>query len=510
MKRIFPALAGVLLTSALTATGAAAATGASGEATTGAEAAAPTTHAGTTTYANASESDEPASESADRPSKEELEDGGAEMGWSLEEEADKEAQGDAQGGAQTQGEEPRRSLSAQAASRPSGAWGIDVSGHQSNINWSNQWNRGIRFAYIKATEGEYFTSEEFNSQYTGSYRQGMIRGAYHFGNPDTSGGAEQARFFVQNGGGWSADGKTLPGVLDIEYDPYGTDNDCYGQSPSSLVNWIDDFVTTYKQLTGRDAVIYSNHDWWSRCTGNSTAFNDTNPLWIARYSSKVGALPGGWSDYTFWQYTSTPFDHNVFHGSLSELREFAESCRSPLKDGAIFCDVSGNYVFADEIEWLSTQGITTGYPDGDFNPRRSITREAMAAFMYRYAGKPSFSAPSRSPFKDLSRADPFYKEITWLADQGITTGYDDGTFRPGNKISREAMAAFLYRYAGAEGYQARGQEFSDVPTGYVFADEIAWLADQGITTGYDDGTFRPGNKISREATAAFLYRLSKA
>src|SRR5699024_8711764 len=207
MKRIFPALAGVLLTSALTATGAAAATGASGEATTGAEAAAPTTHAGTTTYANASESDEPASESADRPSKEELEDGGAGMGWSLEEEADKEAQG----GAQTQGEEPRRSLSAQAASRPSGAWGIDVSGHQSNINWSNQWNRGIRFAYIKATEGEYFTSEEFNSQYTGSYRQGMIRGAYHFGNPDTSGGAEQARFFVQNGGGWSADGKTLPG-----------------------------------------------------------------------------------------------------------------------------------------------------------------------------------------------------------------------------------------------------------------------------------------------------------
>src|SRR5699024_2284699 len=176
-------------------------------------------------------------------------------------------------------------------------------------------------------------------------------------------------------------------------------------------------------------------------------------------------------------------------------------------DGAIFCDVSGNYVFADEIEWLSAQGITTGYPDGDFNPRRRITREAIAAFMYRNAGRPSFKAPSQSPFKDLSRSDPFYKEITWLADQGITTGYDDGTFRPGNKISREAMAAFLYRYAGAEGYQARGQEFSDVPTGYVFADEIAgWptrASPPGTTTGPSGPATRsPGRPRPPSCTAS--------
>src|SRR5699024_10639875 len=121
----------------------------------------------------------------------------------------------------------------------------------------------------------------------------------------------------------------------------------------------------------------------------------------------------------------------------------------------------------------SAQGITTGYPDGDFNPRRSITREAMAAFMYRYAGKPSFSAPSRSPFKDLSRADPFYKEITWLADQGITTGYDDGTFRPGNKISREATAAFLYRFSKASECQARGWEVSVAPAGNMVDEDTA-------------------------------------
>lgn len=515
MKRISSALAGVLLTSALTATGAAAATGVSGEDTTAAEAAAATTDAVNSGDRSASEGEESASgESADRPSEAELEKGGAYMGMSLEEEAE-ESQKDADG------QQPQsRSFSTLASTgsfgRP-GVEGIDVSKYQGTVNWSRQWNRGIRFAYIKATEGEYYESPTFNKQYTGSYRQGMIRGAYHFGNPDTSGGARQARYFVNNGGGWSSDGKTLPGVLDIEYDPYGSDNKCYGQSARRLVNWIEDFVTTYERLTGRAAVIYTNRDWWVSCTGNSKAFADSNPLWFARWNDRPGSMPGGWSDYTFWQYAvidnsggEKRLDHDVFHGSFSELREYADSCRSPLKNGSIFCDVSGNYVFADEIEWLSNQGITTGYPDGDFNPRRRITREAMAAFMYRYAGKPSFNAPNRSPFKDLSPGDPFYKEITWLADQGITTGYDDGTYRPRNKISREAMAAFLYRYTGSEGYQARGQEFSDVPNGYIFADEIAWLADQGITTGYNDGTFRPRSRISREATAAFLYRLARS
>ncbi|QPP06622.1 lysozyme [Streptomyces bathyalis] len=198
--------------------------------------------------------------------------------------------------------------------------GVDVSGHQGNVSWSTLWNSGVRFAYVKATEGTSYENPYFAQQYNGSYNVGMIRGAYHFALPDNSSGASQANFFASNGGGWSKDGKTLPGVLDIEYNPYGAT--CYGKSQSAMVSWIRDFTSTYKARTGRDAVIYTTTDWWTQCTGNNGGFGSTNPLWIARYASAPGTLPNGWGFHTFWQYTSTGptvGDHNLFNGAMDRL-----------------------------------------------------------------------------------------------------------------------------------------------------------------------------------------------
>jgi len=199
--------------------------------------------------------------------------------------------------------------------------GIDVSRYQGNVDWAYWWGQGKRFAYVKATEGTYYTNPYFAQQYNGSYNIGMIRGSYHFANPTDSSGYTQANYFVAHGGGWSGDGKTLPGVLDIEYNPYGSS--CWGMSPSALVSWIKSFTTRYKQLTGRDAVIYTAYNWWSPCTGNSTAFNATNPLWVARYSTSPGTLPGGWPYWTFWQYTSSPLDQDYFNGSYDRLKVLA-------------------------------------------------------------------------------------------------------------------------------------------------------------------------------------------
>ncbi|WP_432115113.1 lysozyme [Streptomyces sp. S1] len=202
--------------------------------------------------------------------------------------------------------------------------GVDVSSHQGNVAWSTLWNSGVRWAYVKATEGTYYKNTYFTQQYNGSYDVGMIRGTYHFATPDTTGGAAQADYFVDNGGGWSKDGRTLPGVLDIEWNPYGAT--CYGKTQAGMVAWIRDFLNRYKARTGRDAVIYTATSWWAQCTGNHAGFGATNPLWVARYASAVGTLPAGWEYYTMWQYTSTGptvGDHNRFNGDLSRVRALA-------------------------------------------------------------------------------------------------------------------------------------------------------------------------------------------
>ena len=179
----------------------------------------------------------------------------------------------------------------------------------------------------------------------------------------------------------------------------------------------------------------------------------------------------------------------------------------PPKPAQRFKDVHPTDQFYTEIEWLASTGITTGWPDNTYRPQNNIERGAMAAFFYRMAGSPRVMMPYRSPFKDVDASYPFYKEIVWMYQQGITTGYPDGTFRPNDSVSREAMAAFFYRQArDYRFYAPRHTSFVDVNGDNLFYTEISWLADRGISRGWDDRTYRPGQAITRDAMAAFLYR----
>jgi GH25 family lysozyme M1 (1,4-beta-N-acetylmuramidase) len=207
--------------------------------------------------------------------------------------------------------------------------GIDVSDNQGAINWSALHREGVKFAYIKATEGTYYTSPSFASQYDGAYHAGIVRGAYVFAIPSYSSGKAQADFLVAHGGGWSADGLTLPATLDIEYNPYGS-NPCYGLSQGSMRTWLNSFLNEYHARTGRWATIYTTANWWSMCTGGWTGPTKNDPLWIAEYGvGSPSPLVSGYHGYTIWQYSSTgPWlggDSDVFNGSWARLEAFAEN-----------------------------------------------------------------------------------------------------------------------------------------------------------------------------------------
>ena len=166
-------------------------------------------------------------------------------------------------------------------------------------------------------------------------------------------------------------------------------------------------------------------------------------------------------------------------------------------------DIAGN-LFENDIIKLGEKSITTGYHDGGFHPLESIERGAMAAYLYRLAGSPEFEAPAESPFSDVPTTHPFYKEIAWLKATGITTGWEDGTFRPEDSINREAMAAFFYRAAGSPEVRQKAT-FTDV-SGNPFAKEISWFQFSKLSTGWPDSTFRPHDSVKRDAMAAYMMR----
>jgi hypothetical protein len=186
-----------------------------------------------------------------------------------------------------------------------------------------------------------------------------------------------------------------------------------------------------------------------------------------------------------------------------------------------FQDIVPTQQFYKDMTWLSAQGISTGWKTATgiatYRPLTSINRDAMAAFLYRMAGSPAYTAPQNSAFTDVPKSHPFYKEISWLAALGISTGWQTSegtsTFRPDLPISRDAMAAFLYRASGYPAFTAPARSpFNDVSPAQQFYKEMTWLSANGISTGWAEpggtATYRPLTDIKRDAMAAFLYRLA--
>ncbi|KAH6634915.1 glycoside hydrolase family 25 protein [Chaetomium sp. MPI-SDFR-AT-0129] len=211
-----------------------------------------------------------------------------------------------------------------AAAANAAVQGFDVSHWQPTVNFAGAYSSGARFVFIKATEGTSYIDPSFSSHYTGATNAGLIRGGYHFAHPGETTGAAQADYFIAHGGGWTSDGRTLPGMLDLES---SSSSQCWGLSAASMVSWIKAFSDRYHSRLGVYPLIYTNPSWWSACTGNSNAFVSTNPLVLARYASSPGTIPGGWPYQTIWQNSDSYAyggDSEIFNGDLAGLQRLAK------------------------------------------------------------------------------------------------------------------------------------------------------------------------------------------
>lgn len=191
-----------------------------------------------------------------------------------------------------------------------GPRGVDVAASQhpyhAAINWKKAAAAGYHFVAIKATEGNYYVNPYARSDLSAAAAAGLPATVYHFAVPNVSGAAAQADYAVAHSR-YVPDGRLLPLMLDVEYDPYFRSdhtNKCYGLSRAKMVAWISAFVTRTEQLTGQPPIIYTAPSWWRTCTGGSGTFRRL-PLWVAAWAVSSPPLPRGWHDWTFWQYTSS-------------------------------------------------------------------------------------------------------------------------------------------------------------------------------------------------------------
>ena len=206
--------------------------------------------------------------------------------------------------------------------------GIDVSYFQETVDWSAVKGDGIRFAYIKATEGGDRVDQRFAENYVGAAQAGVLRGAYHFWYHCRP-GAEQAAWFIQN---VPRDANALPPVLDIEWTP--TSPTCTKRPPADELHAdIQTFLDTVQAYYGKRPIIYTSISFYNdRLKG---AFPD-HLVWIASYKGHPVVRDPSLR-WHFWQHTEAGrvagvrgrVDRNVFNGSVREWRAFLEGRLRP-------------------------------------------------------------------------------------------------------------------------------------------------------------------------------------
>jgi hypothetical protein len=160
------------------------------------------------------------------------------------------------------------------------------------------------------------------------------------------------------------------------------------------------------------------------------------------------------------------------------------------------------YVAAYE---LAIAGVMNGYSDCTFRPGNSITRGQTAKIVVLGAGRPA-NCPIPGHFSDVPPSDPFFCYIETAYNATIISGYADGTFRPGNDVTRGQFSKMVQKAFDLPIDTHGGPHFSDVPPGSTFFDYIETLFNNGLISGYSDGTFRPGNSLTRGQGAKITYQ----
>ena len=176
-----------------------------------------------------------------------------------------------------------------------------------------------------------------------------------------------------------------------------------------------------------------------------------------------------------------------------------------------FTDVSTSDWFYDDVAFVYENGLFSGTDSRSFSPNASMTRAMLVTVLYRLEGEPTVTG--RSSFTDVRSGAYYEKAVIWAAANGIVTGTDSTSFSPDAKVTREQLAAILYRYAQYRKLDtdasAKLNSFTDADSVSAYASEaLGWAVSEGLINGVS-GKLMPKGDATRAQVAAILHRFVK-
>lgn len=175
-----------------------------------------------------------------------------------------------------------------------------------------------------------------------------------------------------------------------------------------------------------------------------------------------------------------------------------------------FNDVSANDWFASAVDYVTGKGMMNGTADNTFSPKANTTRGMVVTVLYRLENQPSTSVAS---FTDVASGAYYANAVAWANANGIVSGYGSGKFGPNDKVTREQLAAILYRYAQYKKYDVSVGEDTNILS-YDDAQSISsyaipaiqWACGAGVVTGKSGSKLDPKGNATRAEVAAMLMR----
>lgn len=184
---------------------------------------------------------------------------------------------------------------------------------------------------------------------------------------------------------------------------------------------------------------------------------------------------------------------------------------TPDKPKLPFTDLGENQWYESAIEYAYTHDIMEGMSETKFSPNTSLTRAQAVQILYNLEGQPTVTAATS--FAD-STAHWAETPIAWAEQTGVVDGYEDGTFRPENNVTRQEFAQMMYNYAAYKGYDLNAEgdlsQFIDGDSVQEWAvTAMSWANGNALINGHDDGTLEPGGTTTRAQAASILMRFDQ-